>query len=76
PAPWGAMPDAIAHLVSKNASNVDNVVEAALSCDRNKLVQAIMGEPSCYHLAEADVAQCVDVLLAEQRGWLPEGWYR
>ncbi len=75
-ADWGPMPQSIADLLTKNVKNVDNVVETALKCDRGMLVKAIMGEPSCYHLKEADVAKCVDVLLLEQRAWLPEGWFK
>ena len=75
-ADWGPMPQPIADLVAKNCKNVDFVVETALKCDRDMLVNAIQGEPSCYHLKRSEIEKCVDVLLHEQRPWLPEGWFK
>jgi len=70
--------DAATHrdLETKNCRERGQRRRDCLKCDRGMLVNAILGEPSCYHLKDADVAKCVDVLLQEQRAWLPEGWFK
>jgi alpha-galactosidase len=74
PLPIGAFPRGALALEQQIIDTHELTAEAAVSGDRATLRRAMLTDPICNNIADADA--CTADLLAAQRDVLPEYWYR
>lgn len=67
PLSTGRLPEAIRQLVLPHALNQENIVEAALTCNRELAFEALRNEPLCSHLTYPDMRRMGEELLEANR---------
>ena len=72
----GAMPANILPLVARHVYNQENTLTAALTCDRKLGFTTFMNDPQMAAVSMKDGQKLFDDMLENQRGYLPEKWFR
>jgi len=67
------MPRGILALQHQVLDTHELTARAAVECDRAPLRRAMMTDPLCNNIADAEA--CIDELLEAEREALPEGWF-
>ena len=72
----GKLPEDIRGLIMPHVENHGTILHAALSCDKEAVVQAFLNDPLVKgkKCGENDVRQLVDDMLRATQKYLPEGW--
>ena len=72
----GKLPEDIRGLIMPHVENHGTILHAALSCDKEAVVQAFLNDPLVKgkKCGENDVRQLVDDMLRAAQKYLPEGW--
>lgn len=72
----GKLPEDIRGLIMPHVENLGTILHAALSCDKEAVVQAFLNDPLVKgkKCGENDVRQLVDDMLRATQKYLPEGW--
>lgn len=72
----GKLPEDIRGLIMPHVENHGTILHAALSCDKEAVVQAFLSDPLVKgkKCGENDVRQLVDDMLRATQKYLPEGW--
>jgi alpha-galactosidase/6-phospho-beta-glucosidase family protein len=73
PMPVGAMPHGVLALQQTVLDTHELTVEAAVTGDRALLRRAMLTDPLCNNIGDADA--CIKDLLAAERDGLPSYWY-
>lgn len=74
PHAFGAFPRGILALQHQVLDTHEMTAEAAMTCDRALLRRAMLTDPICNNIPDAD--NCIRDLLAAEREALPKGWYK
>jgi alpha-galactosidase len=74
PQPFGAFPRGLLALQQRMLDTHELTAEAAVTCDRATLRRAMLTDPLCVNVPDADA--CIRELLEAERDALPAGWYR
>ncbi|HUS47945.1 MAG TPA: glycoside hydrolase family 4 [Phycisphaerae bacterium] len=74
PQPFGELPRGLSALQQQILDTHELTAEAAVTCDRATLRRAMLTDPICNNIADAD--GCIADLLAAQRQALPARWFR
>lgn len=71
--PTGAAPPAILTQIKRHVTNQEMTVEAALTGDRNLVLQVMLNDPMCGAIRDFRLMQrMMDELLLANRKWLPQ----
>ena len=72
----GKLPEDVRGLIMPHVENHGTILQAALSCDKEAVVQAFLNDPLVKgkKCGENDVRQLVDDMLRATQKYLPEGW--
>ena len=71
----GHMPEAVLELTRPHLENHELTLRAALTCDKSLVVQAFENDPLLGgKLNKGEVAQLVDDMISNTKGYLPAGW--
>ncbi|MBR2258384.1 MAG: alpha-glucosidase/alpha-galactosidase [Blautia sp.] len=72
----GSIPENVKELLMPHIRNHELTFEAAMTCDREKVVQAFMNDPQVKgkKCTEKDVQKLVDDMIEATIRYLPEGW--
>lgn len=73
PQPFGQMPRGLLALQHQVLDTHELAAQAAVTCDRTILRRAMLTDPLCNNISDADA--CIKELLEAQRGVLPKEWY-
>lgn len=72
----GALPEGVRRLILPHVENHAVTLRAALECDRELVVQALLNDPNtaakCTH--EGELRRLADDMIAGTARYLPEGW--
>jgi alpha-galactosidase len=74
PQHFGAMPRGILAIQQQMIDTHELTAEAAMTGDRTILRRAMLTDPLCNNIADADA--CIEDLLAAEKAVLPKYWYR
>lgn len=76
PVAAGTLPDAVKNLVTPHIENHERILQAALTCDKELVVQAFLCDPLVKGKAcqEQDIRKLVDDMIENTLAYLPEGW--
>ena len=74
PQPFGAMPRGVLALQHQILDTHELTAEAAITGDRAILRRAMLTDPICNNIADADA--CIEDLLKAERDVLPAYWYK
>lgn len=76
PVAAGNLPDAVKELIMPHIENHERILNAALTCDRELVVQAFMNDPLVKGKGckEEDIRKLVSDMIANTAAYLPEGW--
>ena len=73
PQPFGPMPRGLLGLTHRLLDTHELTAEAAVTGDRAILRRAMLTDPICNNIADADA--CIEELLEAEREALPDYWY-
>jgi alpha-galactosidase len=73
PHPFGEFPRGLLALQHRLLDTHELTAEAAATCDRAVLRRAMLTDPICNNIADAD--NCIRDLLEAEREALPKRWY-
>jgi alpha-galactosidase/6-phospho-beta-glucosidase family protein len=68
----GCLPEPVAGLVARHATNQNLIVEAAMDGDREKALWVLINDPVCGHLSVPDIKAMADRLMQANRQHLPQ----
>lgn len=73
----GSLPQDLRALMLPHVSNHQLILDAALTCDREKVEQAFLNDPAitARKLCEADVRKLANDMIDATRAYLPAGWF-
>jgi alpha-galactosidase len=74
PQPFGELPRGVLGLTQLVLDAHELTAEAAVTCDRALLRRAMLTDPICNNIADADA--CIADLLEAEKEVLPASWYR
>lgn len=74
----GALPEDVRRLMLPHVENHALILDAALTCDREKVVRAFMNDPSitARRLSADDVHALVSDMIDATKAYLPKGWFQ
>lgn len=74
----GEMPEAIRELTMPHVENHERILQAALTCDRELVVEAFLHDPlvKAKCTDQETIAQLVDDMLWNTRNYLPKQWFQ
>lgn len=72
----GSLPEEVRQLILPHVRNHERILKAALTCDRELVVQAFLDDPLVKGkgCSERDVRLLIDDMIEETKRYLPEGW--
>lgn len=72
----GSLPEEVRQLILPHVRNHERILKAALTCDRELVVQAFLDDPLIKGkgCSERDVRLLIDDMIEETKRYLPEGW--
>lgn len=72
----GSLPEEVRQLILPHVRNHERVLKAALTCDRELVVQAFLDDPLVKGkgCSERDVRLLIDDMIEGTKRYLPEGW--
>ena len=72
----GSLPEEVRQLILPHVRNHERILKAALTCDRELVVQAFMDDPLVKGkgCSERDVRLLIDDMIEGTKRYLPEGW--
>ena len=74
PQPFGELPRGLLSLTMQVLDTHELTAQAAVTCDRAILKRAMLTDPICNNISDADA--CIRDLLEAERDALPAGWYK
>lgn len=76
PVSAGELPDGILGLIRPHVENHEQILKAAILCDREMVVKAFLNDPlvAAKGCSEAEVRELVNDMIDQTAGYLPEGW--
>lgn len=74
PQPFGAMPRGVLALQHQVLDTHELTAQAAATCDRSLLRRAMLTDPLCNNIPDADA--CIKEMLAAERDALPSKWFK
>ncbi len=74
----GSLPQDLRALMLPHVSNHQLILDAALTCDREKVAQAFLNDPAitARKLCEEDVRKLANDMIDATREYLPAGWFK
>ena len=72
----GSLPEEVRQLILPHVRNHERILKAALTCDRELVVQAFLDDPLVKGkgCSERDVRLLIDDMIEGTKRYLPEGW--
>ena len=72
----GTLPETVRELIMPHVENHERILKAALTCDKELVVQAFMHDPLVKgkKAKEEDVRLLIDEMIEGTKKYLPEGW--
>ena len=76
PVAAGALPEDVRRLIMPHLENHETTIKAALTCDRNLVVDAYMNDPLVKgkQCKREEVSKLVDDMIQGTIKYLPDGW--
>ncbi len=73
----GSLPQDLRALMLPHVSNHQLILDAALTCNREKVEQAFLNDPAITvrNLSDADVRKLANDMIDATRAYLPAGWF-